>query len=152
MATTPKLCPSSRQSPIIWRYRGSKMCSGSAMCGNSTAFKGNNGSHCVGINLSIWSVGELLTRGGCGRGLALNRRGAPARDRARQQGAEEQDRDWNHERGPHGGDEGLGKHVMREPLHLRRFGSRNTLRERYPGLAAPDLEHAARRFGKALHK
>src|SRR2546429_2109069 len=93
-----------------------------------------------------------LARGGSWHGLALSRRGSPAGDRARQQGAEEQDRDWNHERGTHGVDEGLGKHVMREPLHLRRFGSRNTPRERHSGLAASDLEHAARRFGKALHK
>src|ERR1700682_1768114 len=88
------------------------MCSGSAMCGNSTTFKEKSGSHWVGMDLRLWADSAPLAGGGSGGPRPVSGGGAPADDGARQHGTEEQHGDRDGERGSHRVDEGLGENVV----------------------------------------
>src|SRR6202171_6220559 len=101
------------------------MCSGSAMCGNSTTFKGKSGSHWGGMDLRLWADSSALAGGGSERAG---------------------------ERGWHGVDKGLGQNVVGELLDSGSLSRRDAGRKRHAGLAASNLEHASGCPGKALHE
>src|ERR1700694_4326561 len=127
------------------------MCSGSAMCGNSTTFKEKSGSQWVVRDLRLWAYSAPLAGGGSGRRRPLSGWGAPADDGARQHGTEEQHGDRDGERGSHRVDEGLGENVVGELLDSGSLSRRDAGRKRHAGLAASNLEHASGWPGKALH-